>query len=101
MLAKIALLAPRVVYVNSVFGAFRKYEGTKTESPQATERSQFERSLLRERYQQRMWPEPGLQWQLHRLIHHGRILKNWGWKALIRRLGERFERMGQEHYILQ
>jgi len=101
MLAKIALLDPRVAYVNHPLGAFRKYAGTKTETPELTDRSQYERNLLRERYKQRMWPKEGLQWQLHRVMHHLRVLQSFGIKAFISRLGQRFERIEREKCILQ
>ncbi len=99
LLAKLALLEPRVAYINSPLGAFRKYEGTKTE--ELSDRSRYERNLLRERYQQRMWPQEGLQWQLHRIAHHVRVAQSWGWRALIRRLGQRFEHIERGKFILR
>jgi glycosyltransferase involved in cell wall biosynthesis len=99
MLAKIALLEPRVVYMNHALGAFRKYEGTKTEA--LTDRSWHERNLLKERYKQRMWPKEGIQWQLHRIMHHIRVFQGFGVKALIRRLGQRCERNERKKCIIR
>lgn len=87
LLAKIALLAPKVAYVNLPLGAFRKYEGTKTET--ITERSLRERALLRERYGQRLWPEPGWQWQWHRVGHHWHTYRAWGFAAIFVRSATR------------
>lgn len=100
MLAKIALLDPHVMYVNHLFGAFRKYAGTKTENPKTLEQSRVERGILRERYQQRMWPKEGVEWQLHRIMHHLRVLQSFGMKAFIRRLGQRFERGERANFII-
>lgn len=101
MLAKIALLELQVAYVNYPLGAFRKYGGTKTENPDALARSQHERNLLRERYKQRMWPKEGIQWQLHRIMHHLRVLQSFGMKAFIRRLGQRFEGSEREKFVVR
>ncbi len=98
LLAKIALSAPRVAYINQPLGAFRKYEGTKTEK--VTDRSLYERSVLRERYQQRMWPKDGVQWQLHRIMHHIKVFRYWGWRAIIKRLGKRFERLENKQVVM-
>lgn len=98
-LAKIALLEPKVAYINVPLGAFRKYEGTKTET--VSERSLQERKLLCERYQQRMWPEEGWQWQMHRVKHHFKILCVWGWKAFIQRFGKRLGQRVDREWIMR
>ncbi len=98
-LAKITLLEPKIAYINVLLGAFRKYEGTKTET--MSERSLQERALLRKRYQQRMWPEQGWQRQAHRGIHHFHVFLMWGWKALIRRFWQKVDRTRQEKCVLR
>ena len=100
-LAEIALLEPRVAYINQLLGAFRKYEDTKTESSESLIRSEFERNLLRERYKQKMWPKGLIQWQLHRIMHHLRVLQSFGMKAFIRRLGQHFERSEREKFVIR
>jgi glycosyltransferase involved in cell wall biosynthesis len=100
-LAEIALLEPRVAYINHLLGAFRKYEDTKTGSSESLIRSEAERNLLRERYKQKMWPKQGLQWQLHRLMHHLKVLRSFGMNAFIQRLGQRFERIERNNVIIR
>lgn len=100
-LAKFALLEPKVAYINTLLGAFRKYEGTKTESADTLARSQSERQLLRERYQQRMWPEPRWEWQWHRIKHHLKVFQCWGWKAFIRRFGQRMTNQAASQIVVR
>lgn len=100
-LAEIALLKPRVAYINHLLGALRKHEDAKDAKPELQDRSRAVKNLLRERYQQRMWPKEGIQWQLHRIMHHLRVLQTFGMKAFIQRLGQRFERLDRDNIIVQ
>lgn len=100
-LAEIALLEPRVAYINHLLGALRKHEDAKDSRPELQDRSRDVKNLLKERYKQRMWPKEGVQWQLHRIVHHLRVFHGFGMKALIRRLGQKFERSERERFIIR
>jgi hypothetical protein len=92
MFAKIAILSPRIAYINQPMGAFRKYEGIKTDNPKWQEQSLREKALLQERFQQPMWPVAGWRYQLHRVVYHSYSLRFFGFSAILRRIANAFER---------
>ena len=101
LLARIALLEPRVAYINHPLGAFRKYAGTKTESAEQIGRIRLEREILEARYGRKLWPLPGFDWQRHRITHHAWTFRTWGFSALIGRLGQRISRRMVEHIAIR
>ncbi|GAK51726.1 glycosyltransferase involved in cell wall biogenesis [Candidatus Moduliflexus flocculans] len=90
--AKIALLQPRIAYVSQQLGAFRRYEGIKTDSAALVERKLRERAILQERFQQPMWHDEGLAYQWFRLRHYWYAFRYWGIMTLARRLANSAER---------
>ena len=101
MFAKIAVLQPKIAYVNQPLGAFRRYEGIKTDSATWREQSLREQAALRERFhQQAMWPEGRWQKLTYRLRHHVHVLRRWGMWAIFRRLIHRIERNQQPYLLL-
>lgn len=92
MFAKIAVLETKVAYINQPLGAFRKYEGIKTDNPEYQEQRQWEQQALRARFQQPMWPAAGHQYHLFRIRHHLHVLQTWGGSAIIERLIHRWKR---------
>ena len=90
--AKIALLQPKIAYVPQQIGAFRRYDGIKTDNAAFVERKLRERAVLRERFQQSMWHDEGLAYQWFRLRHYWYALRYWGIMAFVRRLANSAER---------
>jgi len=95
--AKIAVLQPKIAYLNQPLGAFRRYEGIKTDSAKWREQSLREKAALRERFRQPMWPEGRQEWRTHRLRHHLYVLRRFGMMAIIRR----FANWAERHDALQ
>ena len=85
--AKLAVLEPKVAYINQPLGAFRKYEGIKTDNPKHEEQRKWEQQTLRERFQQPMWPGRDWRYQWFRIHHHVSVVRMWGLKALVQRAG--------------
>ncbi|PID57825.1 hypothetical protein CSB45_06285 [candidate division KSB3 bacterium] len=99
LFAKIAVLEPKVAYINSPLGAFRKYTGIKTDNPHYEEQRQWERAALRERFQEPMWPGTGWRYQRFRAKFHVEALRSWGWKALAKRAANVADRSGCDFLI--
>ena len=89
---KMAVLEPKIAYLNQPLGAFRKYEGIKTDSATWREQSLREQAALRERFQQPIWPGAGFGKLRFRLRHHAAALRRWGVSAIMQRLFNAFER---------
>ncbi len=92
MFAKIAVLQPKIAYLSQPLGAFRRYEGIKTDSVKWREQSQREKAALRQRFRQPMWPGEGFERLRFRLRHHRYVLRHWGVSALLRRVSNAIER---------
>ena len=98
--AKIAVLQPKLAYLNQPLGAFRRYEGIKTDNAKWREQSQREQAALRERFHAPMWPNAGFERLRFRLRHHLFALRQWGMTAMILRLGNWTERRYQRRTVL-
>ena len=83
---KMAVLEPKIAYLNQPLGAFRKYEGIKTDSATWREQSLREQAALRERFQRPIWPGAGFDRLRFRLRHHAAVLRRWGVRAIMQRL---------------
>ena len=101
MFAKLAMQEPKIAYMNQPLGAFRKYEGIKTDNPKHQEQREWEQQTLRERFQQPMWPETGWRYQWFRARFYLWSLKGSGWKALSRRVGNWVERSEQDCFLIR
>ena len=86
LFAKIAVLQPKIAYVNQPLGAFRRYAGIKTDNATWREQSLREQAALRERFHAPMWPNAGFERLRFRLRHHFFVLRHWGMTMIIRRL---------------
>lgn len=70
LLARVALLSPRVVYLQAPLGAHRKHAGAKTIGGAEDPASRREREILEERYGRTLWPPGGAARLRHRLRSH-------------------------------
>ena len=92
LFAKIAVLQPKIAYVNQPLGAFRRYAGIKTDSAKWREQSLREKAILRERFHAPMWPDAGFDLLRFRLRHHFYVWRRWGVSAIMQRLFNAVER---------
>jgi glycosyltransferase involved in cell wall biosynthesis len=70
LLARVAQLGPRVVYLEASLGAHRKHVGAKTVGGEASPASQRERGVLEQRYGRNLWPHGRAARLRHRLRWH-------------------------------
>lgn len=89
LFAKIAILKPKIAYLNRALGAFRRYEGIKTDNAKWREQSQREQTALRQRFQQPMWPKAQRQ---HRIRHYLYVFRAWRLNAFVQRVAIWYER---------
>ncbi|PIE33226.1 hypothetical protein CSA56_12970 [candidate division KSB3 bacterium] len=90
LFAKLAMLEPKIGYINQPLGAFRKYDGIKTDNLEYQKQRQWEQTTLRERFRQPMWPGTGWRYQWFRIRHHARVLRFWGGRSVVVRFVTRW-----------
>lgn len=86
LLARVAQLCPRVVYLEAPLGAHRKHAGAKTIGGAASLASQRERDFLEQRYGRPLWPSGPAACLVHRLRSHVIRVRAFGPTSLVRRL---------------
>ncbi|MGD1146836.1 MAG: glycosyltransferase family 2 protein [Thermoanaerobaculaceae bacterium] len=89
LLARVALLAPPVVYRIEVLGAFRKHSGGKTLAGEFDSESQRERTTLELRYGRKLWPQGPRARLVHRLQSHTLRFAAFGMAGLVQRTTQR------------
>jgi len=92
LLARIALVAPPVAYLDIPLGAFRKHGLGKTIGGAGDPESRRERLLLETRFGRRLWPHGPTATFAHRLLFHAVRAGRFGGSSLVRRWGDRLSR---------
>lgn len=92
LLARVAQLGPRVVYLDAFLGAHRKHAGAKTFGEEASPASQRERGLLEQRYGRNLWPHGRAARLRHRLRWHLIRIGAFGPRSVVQRLAQRAAR---------
>lgn len=92
LLARVARLSPRVVYLEAPLGAHRKHAGAKTIGGVADPASRREREILQERYGRTLWPDRGAARLRHRLRSHLIRVFTFGPGSLVERVAQRAAR---------
>jgi GT2 family glycosyltransferase len=92
LLARVARLSPRVVYLDAPLGAHRKHAGAKTIGGAADPASRREREILQARYGRTLWPDGGAARLRHRLRSHLIRVFTFGPGSLVERVAQRAAR---------
>jgi GT2 family glycosyltransferase len=92
LLARVAQLGPRVVYLEAPLGAHRKHAAAKTIEGATGRASQRERELLERRYGRKLWPEGRAARLRHRLRWHLIRVRAFGPASVVNRLAQRAAR---------